>query len=212
MLPVFALLLIVVGIWVGQVNHLILPTPQSTLEKHQKVKLNQLVTTKHAPRLQRSVLPRLSKPPSAERLSDSKPLVPTPAELRKFILSTENPPDSRRQALQALVIKGPNTLAEMATIAQQPLPNLTTPVTSHSANEQRLNFEIGLRITAIETMDQWASTGTDVWAAMNQVRKAHTSKELLFLVNLALDGIRERKPGQVSNWIDQAFRKVTNDL
>lgn len=127
-----------------------------------------------------------------------------------YILDRSTPPDKRRQLLQQLVAAGPVRLAEMAAIAQAPVPVFPKFKNPHSSDHGYYVFEKGLRITAIETLDQWAAKGTDVLKELMHIRDNQTEQDLVFLANLAVAGIQEGRPGKVTRFIDQAFDEALN--
>lgn len=127
-----------------------------------------------------------------------------------YILDRSTAPDKRRQLLQQLVAAGPVRLAEMAAIAQAPVPVFPKFRNPHSSDYGYYKFEKGLRITAIETLDQWAAKGTDVLKELMHIRDNQTEQDLVFLANLAVAGIQEGRPGKVTRFIDQAFDEALN--
>jgi hypothetical protein len=131
-------------------------------------------------------------------------------ELNTFILNRNALPDKRRQVLQELVAGGPKGLAEMAAIAQSPVPRFPQFKNPHSSDYGYYKFEKGLRITAIETLDQWAVKGTDVMKELTVIRDTENEQDLVFLASLAVSGIQEGHPGKVTRFIDQAFNEALN--
>lgn len=142
--------------------------------------------------------------PTLPAQSDSAVAAPAKA-VDAYILDRSTPPDKRRQLLQQLVAAGPVRLAEMAAIAQAPVPVFPKFKNPHSSDHGYYVFEKGLRITAIETLDQWAAKGTDVLKELMHIRDNQTEQDLVFLANLAVAGIQEGRPGKVTRFIDQAF-------
>lgn len=131
-------------------------------------------------------------------------------ELKSYILDRSALPDKRRQVLQQLVEKGPAGLAEIAAIAQAPVPSFPGFQDPHSSDAGYYTFEKGLRITAIEALDQWAVRGTDVMKELKLIRDTQNEKDLIFLASLAVAGIQEGRPGKVTRFIDQAFNEALN--
>lgn len=78
------------------------------------------------------------------------------------ILDAQTDPDSRRQALQKLILQGPSNMPLITQIAVSKIPIFKNYKDPHSMHSYFYQFEKNLRITAIETLDQWALSGIDV--------------------------------------------------
>lgn len=157
------------------------------------------------------VVPMQSTKPNEE---PSAPVVTAPKvnkeKQNEIVLDRTAPADERRQVLQKLVEAGPAKLAEMAAIAKEPIPHFPQAHNPHSTDSGLLKFEKGLRITAIETLDQWAVQGADVLKELKSIRDTQNQQDLVFLAGLAVEGILEGRPGKTTRFIDQAFDEALN--
>jgi hypothetical protein len=131
-------------------------------------------------------------------------------EFNAYILDRSAAPDKRRQVLQQLVEAGPSAKAQNVANAQAPVPKFPQAQNPHSSDYGYYKFEKGLRITAIETLDQWAANGTDVLKELMHIRDNQNEQDLVFLAGLAVAGIQEGRPGKVTRFIDQAFDEALN--
>lgn len=150
----------------------------------------------------------LSAPKNLAQANPAAPLeLPkTASALKTYILDRSQNADQRREALDLLIQKGPSkALPALSDIASAKIPDFEYARHPHSVDAGRLVFEKGLRVTAIETLDLWAASGTDTLSALIHSRDAHQEKEIVFLAQLAIAGIQEGRPGKLARFIDKAF-------
>ena len=147
----------------------------------------------------------VSKSIEAAKEPEGSSSLSEPKELLKSVLNLKNHPDQRRKSLSHLIEQGVVALPQLAAVAVHKIPSFPLATDPHSAGQMQRSFEIGLRITAIEALDQLGAGGADVTRILQHARDTHKEEQLVFLAKIALDGIAEGRPGKVTRFIDKVF-------
>ncbi len=95
---------------------------------------------------------------------------------------------------------GPKNIVAMTRIASSSLPVFPKASDPHSVDSGLYTFEKGLRITAIETLDQWGAKGVQVLPSLVAIRESQHERDLQFLTSLAISGIQEGRPGKSNSF------------
>lgn len=132
-------------------------------------------------------------------------------EWSAYILNSKAPADRRREVLHRLTTLDRRAVPALTRIAHQPIPSFSNAQNPHSADSAAYTFEKGLRITAIEALDQWALKGENVLQQLISIRERQSERDLAFLANLAIAGIQEGQPGKVTRFIEKMFDEVVNE-
>lgn len=151
--------------------------------------------------------PQASATASAEPVPQQAPsiLVAEPVENPvKQVLDRQLSHEERRHQLHILLQKGSTT--ELATIAGQALPQVAANQAPHSLALLQLKFERGLRITALENLDQRAARDGQARNAVFHLSQTQTDPTLLALTEISRHGIEQNQPGKLSRWLDAALR------
>ena len=125
----------------------------------------------------------------------------TQTVLEKTLSHTE-----RRQALFELTQMGSSAFPALSQIASAPLPAVTS-TDPHSAETLHNQFEVGLRITAIERLDENTDRPDLVKQAMLEVLNTHKNRSLVTLAQISLSGIEAGHPGKVKRAIDALLKE-----
>lgn len=150
-----------------------------------------------------------STPPSVTAAAGSPAAASNPAvsseeltHLTQLVLDVKQSQESRRQALYNLTQKGSPALAALSAVA--------TASISENLSEYQQAFEAGLRVTAIESLDELAmdpSLSTTVKESMLNVLKMQKHQSLTLLAQISLSGIESGKPGKVKRAIDTLIKE-----
>lgn len=106
--------------------------------------------------------------------------------------------ESRREALYELTqMDSGESLHALRTIARAPISNSDTG--------PKTDFEVSLRITALESIDQSRRSPDEIKAAMTSVLRSQNHPTLRFLAQLSLEGQAEGRPGKLSRFIDRTL-------
>lgn len=132
-------------------------------------------------------------------------------DLMRSVLDQNRHPDQRRKDLSVLVEKGTIALPLLDAIANHKVPPFPTAKDPHSQVHMQKSFEIGLRITAIEAIDQLGATGADVTKILQRVQATHEENQLVLLASIALEGIAEGRPGKVTRFINKVFDEALGE-
>lgn len=133
-------------------------------------------------------------------------------ELATIVLDTKQDPNFRREALAELTEAGPQAIPLLATIAATDVVMPDVAKDPHSAEAYTFQFEKGLRITALEVIDQWAARNADVRAALQSIIKKTRDQDLRFMAFVSLRGVEQGRPGKLTRFIDQMFEEFENSL
>jgi hypothetical protein len=69
-------------------------------------------------------------------------------------------------------------------------------------------FDVSLRITALEAIDQRLASGEASASAINTILEKQKHPTLLFFARISLEGLASGRPGKLTRFIDQAFSEI----
>lgn len=115
------------------------------------------------------------------------------------ILSKSTPAEERREALYQLT----QTHSDAAT---QSLIEIAS--SNVDARDESSRFDVSLRITALEAIDQRMASGEARVSAITEVLQKQTHPTLLFFARISLEGVTSGRPGKLTRFIDKAFSEV----
>jgi len=130
-------------------------------------------------------------------------------ELTQTVRNNSLPQEERTKALYELTQLGAKALSSLTLIATTPLLE-TGSQDPHSVDQINQSFELGLRVTALEALDelsidpQWRPS---VAASMLEVLKIHKHRSLTLLAQISLSGIESGRPGKVKRAIDTLLKE-----
>lgn len=136
----------------------------------------------------------------------------TTAELEQLALTARDgsqPQETRRKALYVLTQMGSVALPALTAVATTPMP-VATSQDPHSLEQIKQSFEAGLRVTAIEALDD---LGTDsslspaVKDSMLNILKVQKHRSLTLLAQISLSGIESGRPGKVKRAVDDLLKE-----
>jgi hypothetical protein len=136
----------------------------------------------------------------------------TAAELQQLVLTVQDGTQSqenRRKALYVLTQMGSAALPALTAVATTPMP-VATSQDPHSAEQIKQSFEAGLRVTAIEALDE---LGTDsslspaVKDSMLNILKIQKHRSLTLLAQISLSGIESGRPGKVKRAVEDLLKE-----
>lgn len=124
--------------------------------------------------------------------------------LESLLLSKESTQDERSVSLYLLSLSGVRALPALTHFSATALPEFSHLQDPHSADSSNKNFEVSLRIAALEAIDRQTSLQnekTQVQASLQQILKTQNDPTLKMLVEVSLAGVRSGKPGKLSRFI-----------
>lgn len=130
-------------------------------------------------------------------------------QLSRTVRDQTQSQEARRNALYVLTQMGSAALPALAAVATTPMP-VATSQDPHSAEQMKQSFEAGLRVTAIEALDE---LGTDsslspaVKESMLSVLKVQKHRSLTLLAQISLSGIESGRPGKVKRAVDNLIQE-----
>lgn len=142
--------------------------------------------------------------PAGPQTSPSNPAANSEelTHLSELILDVKQSQESRRQALYGLTQKGASALGALSTVATTSIPD--------GLSEYQQAFEAGLRVTAIESLDDLAvdpNFSATVKETMLGVLKTQKHQSLTLLAQISLSGIESGKPGKVKRAIETLLKE-----
>lgn len=124
--------------------------------------------------------------------------------LHDKILDTNSKMPEREAALYVLTQSvSPKAENALITLAETALPEYQDLHDPHSAGSQLRTLEMGLRVTALENLDQRAAKSPDVAKGLLRILQKQTEPSLRFLAQTSLSGIEQGKPGRLKRMIDE---------
>jgi hypothetical protein len=124
--------------------------------------------------------------------------------LQDKILNPLNKSAEREAALYILTLSpSPHAALSLIQVAGSPLPELPDLTDPHSAGSLQRTQELGLRVTALESLDQRAASVPSVVVGLNQILQKQTEPSLRFLAQTSLSGIEAGKPGRLKRVIEE---------
>ncbi|MBS1971586.1 MAG: hypothetical protein JSU04_14845 [Bdellovibrionales bacterium] len=145
---------------------------------------------------------------SAQQTPLSKKISATPSaeleQLSQMVRDESQSQEARRKALYTLTQMGPAALPALTAIATAPMP-VAISQDPHSADQMRQSFEAGLRVTAIEALDELGidpNLSSAVKDSMLSVLKTQKHRSLTLLAQISISGIDSGRPGKVKRAID----------
>lgn len=125
--------------------------------------------------------------------------------LRDKVLSSENKMPEREAALYVLTLSAaPQAQTTLVALAETALPEFKDLQDPHSGGSTLRTLELGLRVTALESLDQRAVKAPDLVAkGMQRILQKQTEASLRFLAQTSLSGIEAGKPGRLKRIINE---------
>ncbi|MFL5814625.1 MAG: hypothetical protein ACJ763_13705 [Bdellovibrionia bacterium] len=156
--------------------------------------------TKDSPSLTASVQQQAPAKPQALLPASPQPQSPaSPTDIASKILSKNIPAQERREVLYQLT----QTHSEEATRSL-----IKIAASDVDARDESSRFDVSLRITALEALDQRMASGEASASAITTVLKKQTHPTLLFFARISLEGVTSGRPGKLTRFIDQAFSEA----
>jgi len=139
----------------------------------------------------------------------------TAEQLLISILSSNESQQIRRNNLYRLTEMGPESIKALSTLATYPVESSKSN-NPHSAESIQRNFEIGLRITALEALDQMvvshSQSTEDIKKTMMLVLEKQETSSLKILAQISLSGIANGRPGKLKRAIDHLLNEKVGQL
>jgi hypothetical protein len=110
--------------------------------------------------------------------------------------------EQRHQNLLLLIQSGPQALGALAQVVSAPLPPFENLGNPHSLGYLQRRFEIGLRINALEAIDQQLDRTPAAKDSLNQLARLNLDPTLRFLTQVSLIGMAQGKPGKLHRFIN----------
>lgn len=136
-------------------------------------------------------------------------------QLLTSILSANESQQVRRNNLYRLTEMGPESIKALSTLATYPVESSKSN-NPHSAESIQRNFEIGLRITALETLDQIAvshsPSAEDIKKTMMLVLEKQEASSLKILAQISLSGMANGRPGKLKRALDHLLNEKVGQL
>ncbi len=136
----------------------------------------------------------------------------TSGELEQLALTARDesqPQETRRRSLYILTKMGSTALPALTVVATTPMP-VAASQDPHSVAQIKQSFEAGLRVTAIEALDD---LGTDprlspaIKDSMLKILKVQKHRSLTLLAQISLSGIESGRPGKVKRAVDDLLKE-----
>lgn len=126
--------------------------------------------------------------------------------LQDKVLASGNKMAEREAALYVLTLSSaPQAQGTLVALAETALPEFKDLNDPHSVGSTQRTLELGLRVTALESLDQRA-TGTgspEVAKGLLRILQKQREPSLRFLAQTSLSGIEAGKPGRLKRIIDE---------
>lgn len=116
-----------------------------------------------------------------------------PVPKAEFIMNLEESANDREEAMYQLTQKGMAALPELKKVLANPLP----------ADPTRHEFEVSLRITALEALDELSMQGADIAEALQGALATYDEPSIQTLAMVGLQGLEENRPGKINRFIDK---------
>lgn len=126
--------------------------------------------------------------------------------LQEKVLSANNKMAEREAALYVLTLSSaPQAQGTLVVLAETALPEFKDLSDPHSAGSTQRTLELGLRVTALESLDQRAAGAgsPEVAKGLLRILQKQTEPSLRFLAQTSLSGIEAGKPGKLKRIIDE---------
>lgn len=123
-------------------------------------------------------------------------------ELKQFVMNQNLEAKFRRASLFLLTQSGLAAAPILGEIAKSAIPLFAQSKDPHSIGALAKNYEVSLRITALEALDKLSVTSTDVMSYLMDVSQTQKDPTLLFLTNISIAGIQGGKPGKLNRAIE----------
>jgi hypothetical protein len=76
------------------------------------------------------------------------------------------------------------------------------------SNNESSRFDVSLRVTALEALDQRLVSGEVDASAIQTVIKNQTHPTLLFFARISLEGVMSGRPGKLTRFIDKTLSVI----
>lgn len=130
--------------------------------------------------------------------------------LAKSIVQGSLSSEERRRALYAITQMGPVALPALTLVVTSPF-SMAQSQNPHSVEQYQQAFEVGLRVTAIEALDELSTTSEDVAnevrGSMNTILETQKNRTLTLLAQISLSGIESGRPGKVKRAVDTLLKE-----
>ena len=124
--------------------------------------------------------------------------------LHDKVLSPSNKMPEREAALYVLTLSSaPQAQGTLIVLAESALPEFSDLQDPHSVGSTQRTQELGLRVTALESLDQRAATSPEVTQGLQRILQKQTEPSLRFLAQTSLSGIEAGKPGRLKRIINE---------
>jgi hypothetical protein len=124
--------------------------------------------------------------------------------LQEKVLGTSNKMAEREAALYVLTLSSaPQAQGTLIVLAETALPEFRDLTNPHSVGSTQRTLELGLRVTALESLDQRAVSSPEVTKGLQRILQKQTEPSLRFLAQTSLSGIESGKPGKLKRIIDE---------
>lgn len=131
--------------------------------------------------------------PSPEPSPAPRAATPPPNADVGAVLDSDLDGESRRKAIYRLTQQGAAALPALRQILLTPVPE--DPILNA--------FEVSLRITALEAIDDLAEQGVDVGDVFQKAAEVHDDRALQTLAMAGLQGVQEGRPGKAKRFIEK---------
>lgn len=107
--------------------------------------------------------------------------------------------DEKRAALYLLGLAGQQAIPALTQIAASRPPK--------TLSEEQQDFEISIRLDALEKLDLLASDSPSAQSGLAQVAEAQTDESVRFYVQIAMMGIQQGRPGKLHRLMEAALKE-----
>ena len=136
--------------------------------------------------------------------------------LQAKVLDSQQPAEQRSASLYLLSQYGVQAVTQLSAIAENRPLHFEQQDNSHSLGSYQREFEISLRITALEALDHIAlnspqepsASPTSMEKRLSKILSHQTEPSLRMLAQISLSGIESGRPGKLTRFIDQALAAV----
>ena len=131
--------------------------------------------------------------------------------LEQNVLNQNLDGNTRRASLFILThsaVANAGTALALARIAQSPVPKFENGAKPHSRGSFAKSFEVSLRITALESLDQRAVNSTDVAKHIKKISHLQKDPTLSLLTQISLAGIAAGTPGKLNRTIQAMLQET----
>ena len=138
----------------------------------------------------------------------SKVVTPTElAMLKSKILSTTEKNEKRQAYLYLLSQLGSSATDHLTDIVKATIPTLKNTHDPHSISSIQKQFEISIRLTALETLDKLVIDNPEIKIKIESILDVQKDQVLIFLTQISLSGIKNNNPGKLKRFIDEVLNK-----